>query len=404
MENTKTLFLVCPIGPENTDIRKHSDQVLKHLIEDTIKRYEKEFTGINVIRADEVAQPGKITRQIMELLINADICIADLTNLNPNVLYELGIRQAMLRPYILIATRGTKLPFDLQDYRTIFYDLSDIDSISKARDDLRKYIQQAANGFIDPVDEQLFGSKKAPSRDRPDQDWQNRILDTLDSLIDGERTTSSSVESLSQRLSSIVTDIQSIFTAGYRGAGSYLFINGEREAFSALVAALSRARDSIRTTRYSPFAVGSRQEDFAKIIRSRIIGDKVYSPVQSFNRIVAVNNVSKLDDIREYVREFLGRRFTLYLTPDSNNFELVIIDDRETFIHFHGRDKIIDSTLHIINEEVTKKFIEIYSSLHDPGIHPGVRKYDFQYITKKSSGVLDEIAGFFEEQCHGRSA
>jgi hypothetical protein len=399
MEIQKTLFLVCPIGPENTEIRRHSDQVLKHLVEDTIERYKQDFADINVIRADEVAQPGKITRQIMELLINADICIADLTNLNPNVLYELGIRQAMLRPYILIASRGTKLPFDLQDYRTIFYDLSDIDSISKARDDLRKYIKEALSGFIDPVDEQLFGTKKAPSRDRPDKDWQNRILDTLDSLIDGERSTSSAVESLSQRLTSMVSDIQALFTAGYRGAGSYLFINGEREAFSALVAALSRAKDSIKTTRYSPFAVSSRQEEFAKMIRRRVVGDNVYAPVQSFSRIVAVNNPLKLNDIKEYIRDFLGKRFTLYLTPDSNNFELVIIDDRETFIHFHGRDKIIDSTLHIINEEVTKKFIEIYSSLHDPGIHPGVKKYDFQYISKKNNSTLEEIANFFGAQC-----
>lgn len=399
MENTKTLFLICPIGPEKTETRNHSNQVLKHLINDTIERYGQDFTGIKVIRADEVAQPGKITRQIMELLIKADVCIADLTSLNPNVLYELGIRQAMLRPYILIATRGTKLPFDLQDYRTIFYDLTDIDSISKARDDLKKYIKEALSGFIDPVDEQLFGSKNLPSRDRPDKDWQNRILDTLDSLIDGERSTSSSVESLSQRLSLMVSDIQTMFTAGYRGAGSYLFINGEREAFSALVAALSRARDSIRTTRYSPFAVGSRQEEFAKMIRRRIAGDNVYVPVQSFSRIIAVNNPLKLDDIREYFREFLGKSFTLYLTPDSNNFELAIIDDRETFIHFHGRDKIIDSTLHIVNEEVTKKFIDIYASLHDPGIHPGVRKYDFQYLPKKNSKELEEIADFFEEQC-----
>jgi len=398
MEIQKTLFLVCPIGPENTETRRYSDQVLKHLVEDTIERYKQDFADVNVIRADEVAQPGKITRQIMELLINADICIADLTHLNPNVLYELGIRQAMLRPYILIASRGTKLPFDLQDYRTIFYDLSDIDSISKARDDLRKYIKEALSGFIDPVDEQLFGSKKAPSRDRPDKDWQNRILDTLDSLIDGERSTSSAVESLSQRLTSMVSDIQALFTAGYRGAGSYLFINGEREAFSALVAALSRAKDSIKTTRYSPFAVSSRQEEFAEMIRRRVVGDSVYAPVQSFSRIVAVNNPLKLNDIKEYIRDFLGKRFTLYLTPDSNNFELVIIDDRETFIHFHGRDKTIDSTLHIINEEVTKKFIEIYSSLHDPGIHPGVKKYDFQYIPKKGNSTLEEIVNFFEAQ------
>ena len=396
----KTIFLACPIGQVGSDTYKHADTIQKHLIKYTIERYS-EFEGIEVVRADQLAQPGKITTQIIRQLTDADICVADLTNLNPNVLYELGIRQAMLKPYILIAKAGTDLPFDLKDTRTIFYDTTDLDSMSKARDDFKKYLIEALKGNIDPYDEELFSSQRAMPRQRSQSELKElRLMETLDSVIEAEHATSHNVDALSQRLSSVIGQIETLFTTGYRGAGTYLYISGEQEAFSALVAALARAKKTVRTTRYSPFTVSDRQEEFAKMIRSRVLGDKLYSPVQNFYRIVAANNILKLEDVKEYIDDFIGKRFTLFLTPQSNNFELVIIDNAEVFIHFHGRDKIIDSTLHIISEEVARKFTEIYSSLNDPILHPDIKKYDFEYIAKKDSDrIFSEIKDYFNSYC-----
>jgi len=400
MNEEKAIFIASPIGQEGTEIRKHSDTFLKHLVAETINRND-EFVGIKIIRADQLAQPGKITTQFIRQLTDADVVVADLTNLNPNVLYELGIRQALLKPYILTAKSGTELPFDLKDSRTIFYDITDLDSMVRAREDFRKFLIEALKGKIDPYDEELFGLRKSAAKNKSQHDSKElRLMETLDAIIEAEKLTAGAVDSLSHRLSLAVNQIESLFTTGYRGAGSYLYIDGEREAFSALVAALSRAKQSIKTTRYSPFAVGTRQEEFAKMIRTRVIGDNTFSPVQQFTRIVAANNNAKLEDIKQYLKEFVNKGFTLFLTPYSNNFELVIIDDKEVFIHFHGRNKIIDSTLHILGEEVAKKFSEIFSSLHDPSLHADIIKYDFKYISKKDTDqIMQEITEYFSKYC-----
>jgi hypothetical protein len=400
-KDEKTLFLACPIGENNSPTRHHADSILTHLIQDTIDRHQ-EFEKIKVIRADKLAQPGKITTQIIQQLTDSDVLIGDLTDLNPNVLYELGIRQAILKPYILIANHGTKLPFDLQDSRTIFFDLTNLDSMLEAKTELQKHLREALNGKIDPYDANLFGpTKPATTKQRTDDKSRDlRIMETLDGIIEAEKTTSNAVDSLSRRLSKAVNQIESLFTTRYGGAGSYLYINGEHEAFSALVAALSRAKDSVRTTRFSPFAVGTRQTAFARMIHSRVLGDDHYPPVQRFTRVVAANNMNKIEDVKEYFREFLGKQFTLFLTPHSNNFELVIIDQKEVFIHFHGRDKIIDSTLHIIGEEVAKKFTEIYSALHDPLLLPQIKKYDFKYISRGDTDtIIREIENYFIKWC-----
>ena len=59
--------------------------------------------------------------------------VADLTDLNPNAFYELGIRHSSLKPAIHVARAGTSLPFDTVAQRTIFIDLSEWQSIERGR-------------------------------------------------------------------------------------------------------------------------------------------------------------------------------------------------------------------------------------------------------------------------------
>src|SRR5690606_41907145 len=75
-------------------------------------------------------------------LNNSDVLIADLTETNPNVMYEVGIRQAIMEPYILMAAKGQTLPFDLSDFRTIFYML-DLDGVGISKNDLKKQLEKA---------------------------------------------------------------------------------------------------------------------------------------------------------------------------------------------------------------------------------------------------------------------
>jgi len=51
-----------------------------------------------VIRADKISEPGIITTQIIGHIVDAELVIADLTDKNPNVFYELAIRHAIRNP------------------------------------------------------------------------------------------------------------------------------------------------------------------------------------------------------------------------------------------------------------------------------------------------------------------
>ena len=79
---------------------------------------------IPIIRADEENDSGIIHTLMIERLVCTDIVIVDITNENPNVYYELGIRHCA-RPCttILIYDKSTRPPFDIQPLRAIPYEL-----------------------------------------------------------------------------------------------------------------------------------------------------------------------------------------------------------------------------------------------------------------------------------------
>jgi hypothetical protein len=140
-------FVVSPIGGENTEERKKSDQVLKHVVRAVL---EPEYA---VERADHIDRPGIITVQIVQRILQADLVVADLTDRNPNVYYELAIRHAAWKPTIHIISRGQEIPFDVQDMRVVRYDLADPDNLDDARAKLRQYTNAIQKGepVITPV-------------------------------------------------------------------------------------------------------------------------------------------------------------------------------------------------------------------------------------------------------------
>ncbi|MGN6937177.1 hypothetical protein ACTHTP_11265, partial [Neisseria sp. P0017.S001] len=58
---------------------------------------------------------------ILKKLIEAPIAICDLSTRNPNVLFELGIRQAFDKPVVLIQEIGTPPIFDITGLRYLQY-------------------------------------------------------------------------------------------------------------------------------------------------------------------------------------------------------------------------------------------------------------------------------------------
>lgn len=78
--------------------------------------------GFICSRADSI--PGKrIVKDIVENICYCDAIIADISQYNPNVFYEIGISHSMGCKTIIIMDTDTQPPFDIQPYRIIRYDL-----------------------------------------------------------------------------------------------------------------------------------------------------------------------------------------------------------------------------------------------------------------------------------------
>ncbi len=92
-------------------------------------------------RCDKVLKSGPIHKEMIKDLINDEIVIVDLSTLNPNVFYELGIRHATNRSTtILIAASDTEIPFNLLGHRVLLYDPHNLEALKEKQNELRAFI------------------------------------------------------------------------------------------------------------------------------------------------------------------------------------------------------------------------------------------------------------------------
>ena len=136
MDEKKQCFVIAPIGEPDSDTRKRSDQVLRHIIRPAVEQ-----CGYYAVRADEIDKPGVITSQVIQHVVNAPLVVADLTETNPNVFYELAIRHAIRKPLIQIIKKGERIPFDVAGLRTVIFDHRDLDSVEAAKNEIIEQIR-----------------------------------------------------------------------------------------------------------------------------------------------------------------------------------------------------------------------------------------------------------------------
>ena len=106
-------FAIGPYGAPDTQTRQWSDFVFSKIIEPVL------CADYVVERTIDRPESGQISARIERDLTNARLVIADLTDANPNVYFELGFRHALDRPFIHLARAGTTLPFDIADFEVI---------------------------------------------------------------------------------------------------------------------------------------------------------------------------------------------------------------------------------------------------------------------------------------------
>jgi hypothetical protein len=129
----KTCFVIGPIGEEGSEARSIANWLLKGIVKPVL---EAEPFLYEVTRADGIPDPGLITNQIINAILDADLVVADLTGQNPNAFYELALRHMAAKPVIHMIMNGQPIPFDNKDYRTIRYGINEIEIFEKAKEDL----------------------------------------------------------------------------------------------------------------------------------------------------------------------------------------------------------------------------------------------------------------------------
>jgi hypothetical protein len=109
--------------------------------------YEKIYSksirdcGMTPLRADEYFGARPIMSDVIKSIYESDIILADLTDRNPNVNYELGIAHSLGKPTIMIAQSKGDIPFDYQHIRIHFYDTADPDWQSELSNYIAKSIK-----------------------------------------------------------------------------------------------------------------------------------------------------------------------------------------------------------------------------------------------------------------------
>jgi len=106
-------FVLMPFKPDLTVIYQN---FIKPTVQDQVY-------GLVSRRADDIKSNRAVIQDIWKSICEARLIIADLSGLNPNVMYELGIAHTLGKESILIYQRGEeiKFPFDLAHIRRIEY-------------------------------------------------------------------------------------------------------------------------------------------------------------------------------------------------------------------------------------------------------------------------------------------
>lgn len=146
--------------------------------------------GLECQRGDSLFRPSPIMGDIWEMIQKAQVLVAELTEKNANVFYELGLGHAIGKPIVLISETIEDVPFDLRPLRVIFYDKDNPAWGNKLRTDLTSSLQETLQ---DPAEAVPSMFRKKVKSQAPEE------------------------TSTETRLSEIERQLISIQEAGYRG-------------------------------------------------------------------------------------------------------------------------------------------------------------------------------------------
>jgi hypothetical protein len=110
---TVNCFVIMPFAREFDDVYA----TIQSAVEDACRD-----SPVYCFRLDQSRPAGRITERLVQEIRSASLCIADVTENRPNIMWEVGYAMASNKPTILITQGTAELPFDIWDMETLRYD------------------------------------------------------------------------------------------------------------------------------------------------------------------------------------------------------------------------------------------------------------------------------------------
>lgn len=357
---TQSIFLITPIGKEQSIERQHADKmwnkVFKPLSKTPIDNIKCEFTRLDLLNESSESR----IRRIMDLIRKSRGCIVDLYNIrNLNVIYEIGLAHSQGKRVYFLRSNKIKqndIPSDIQHYSDYYfpYDVEIFDGNACSEE-----IQRICTKVYEVVRTMFSGDSNTksfrPSFYIPTEQYVSTVLEGIDVKINN-------LEKIIKEFGNPSEDERILVD----------YIMGEDKAFEELTNAVKESKISVKTTRFSPYSVVGRQTDFFSAIN-----DLMSQPLHpnTFERIISANNIEKFDEIAKLMANNIGKDFKIYISKIEYSFEMVVIDDEIVFIHFRKfadteedkqspeKVKLITATLKIKRRDIADEFSTIFDSI-----------------------------------------
>lgn len=171
--------------------------------------------GLTPRRADDLYRPSNIVQDIWEFTKKAKVILADLTDKNPNVLYELGLAHALAKPVILISERIDDIPFDLRSLRIIGYDKNRQNWGEILTRDIEKAIKETIESPTQTIPAAFLESSRSGIQTHQLSKYEIGLLELKQELelvkrrLAGERWNASEIVERKNRLNSVLEEIKS---------------------------------------------------------------------------------------------------------------------------------------------------------------------------------------------------
>ena len=168
---TKTCFVIMPfgrkpVGDEQVDFDAIYDDIFKPAIE-AVDLPPPELGKLRAARTDKDFFGGSIDQEMFQYLNDSRIALADITGLNANVMYEVGVRHAVRQSGTVVLRQGdATIPFDINHIKAFPYAYRPKDSADEARQLITRVLRESLeqNRLDSPVQIALRAQKQEPQR------------------------------------------------------------------------------------------------------------------------------------------------------------------------------------------------------------------------------------------------